>query len=456
MDVKAILARGLSAIILLSGGAIADGEGAASGAAYKEYCASVTFRETPFADIRCGRKLRQQTIGEMKHFQLDYDGAGRLTEVRYQQGTSLRAYSDRFVRAPRIAITYQNDTEIRTFYNEWGHRALVSGDVYEVRFNLDAEGVRKAAHFYGLDGQPVNNDFGIAKYEWDVATDGDVIERRYNLAGELVRNRPGFGYMITRFSYDARGLLAQMDNLGTDGLKVTADEAGIVSTRINYDHHGQFTGWVNLNAAGNPQRGMSDIAIIRYLPSRYASEEVATFIDADGTPQTTGWGAHQVIYSFDVFGNAVDRKHYDTSGQLTGTVSGVARIVSRWTQDGAYHQEDQYFDTDDNPVASSYSKIHKLATQMGKNGRPAERSFLNLAEDVITHPGLGYATEYFIFDAAGRLTERGFRDADGSPADHRTWGVARFTYTYDGTNLTSARAYKADGTVAKPLWNPAH
>ncbi len=429
----------------------------AHAAAYTEYCAGVVFRETPFADIRCARPLSSEAVGETKHFELDYDADGRLIEVRHSQTGELRAFSDRFVRAPRITIRYENGQEIRQFHNEWGHRSLVSGDVYEARFDLDGKGRRTALVFYGLDGKPLDNDFGIARYEWGVREDGEVIERRYNTASELVRNRPGFGYMVTRFAYDARGLLTRMYNLGESGEELTPDEAGIAMTQITYNRHGQFSGWLNLDMQGKARRGMSDIAEIVYEPSKYSSEQVAIFNDADGSPQTTGWGAHKVVYEFDRYGNAVARFHYGVDGLPVNSTSGIGQIKSTWSEGGAYLLKDRYFDKDGSPVASSYSGVHAIVTSLGSNGRPRSITYQDLGGNPIVHKGGGYASEQLEFDGQGRLISRRFVDTNGSPVDHGTWGIAKFEYEYsEGSSLVSVRSYTAAGEEKLAAWNPAH
>ena len=427
-----------------------------------EHCAGMVFRETPYANLRCARPLSGSQIANIKHFELDYDGHGRLSEMRYVQAGKLRAYSDRFVRAPRITIHYASDQddgnqEIRHFYNEWGTRTLVSGDVYEARFQLDDRNRRESLVFYGLDGEPVNNDFGIARYAWTTLDDGEVIEHRYNTEGKLVRNRPGFGYMVTRFAYDANGLLTRMYNLGSAGQQLTPDEAGIAMTQIGYDLHGQFIQWLNLDMNNRPKRGMSDLAEIVYQPSRFNGEQIAIFNDADGSPQATRWGAHKVVYEFDKYGNPVNRLHFDTNGQPVNSSSGIGQIRSTWTADGAYQLSETYFDKDGNPIASKSSGVHAIITKIGANSRPQSITFNGMNGNPSVHKGRGYAIEAYEYDDAGRLIVRKFMNADRTAANHGTWDVARFEYRYleDGS-LDSVDSFAADGTARKPIWNPAH
>lgn len=422
-----------------------------------KHCAGMVFRETPYANMRCTRTLSNEQVADVKHFELDYDAYGRLVEVRHVQAGGLRAYANRFVRAPRITIEYEGNQEIRRFYNEWGSRTLVSGDVYEARFQLDRRNRRESLGFYGLDGALVNNDFGIARYVWVTRDDGEVMEHRYNVAGELMRNRPGFGYLVTRFAYDANGLLTRMYNLGADGEQLTPDDAGIAMTQIRYDLHGQFTHWLNLDIDNRPKRGMSAIAEIVYVPSQFNGEQIATFNDADGTPQATRWGAHKVVYDFDKYGNSVDRRHFGTAGQPVNSSSGIGQIRSKWTADGAYLLSDTYFDKSGRPVESSNSSVHAVVTELGANGRPQSITFNDLGGSPSVHKGMGYAIEAYEYDEKGRLTVRRFMRPDGSAANHGTWGVALFEYNYfENGDLKSVLSYTASGAAMKPIWNPAH
>ena len=426
-------------------------------ASYTRYCHDVVFRETPYADIRCASETRRDTIGAAKHFQLDYDGHGRLTEIRHVQNGELRAYSDRFVRAPRTKIAYEGKLERRIYFNEYGSRTLVSGDVYETRITLDDNGNRLALKFYGLDGAPVENDFAIASYAWTTANDGDITEHRYRLDGTVQRNRPGFGYFVTRFHYNARGLLRRMVNLGADGAEETPDDAGIVATQLGYDQNGRFTQWLNLGVDDKPRRGMSAIAEIRYQPSPFSGEQIAWFFDADGSPQTTRWGAHIVSYEFDEFGNETQRAFSGVDGEPVNAGNGVGKIVSEWTQDGAYRVARTYFDKAGAPVGVGDARIHTYRTAFDDAGRPVRTTSFNLANAVTVDPGTGFATVENIFDDAGRLVERRYLDAEGALTDHAEWGVARFVSEYaDNGELISSTAYKKSGEVARPMWNPQH
>ena len=207
------------------------------------YAMNIVFAKTPFSDIKPAGIVNKNGVGTKKHFEFRYDNQGRLIELSFKQGSKLVSFSDRFVRVPLTRFCYTEGMETRTFYNEYGHRSLVSGNVYISEFILDEEGEREALRFLDLKGILTENDFGIATYQWEELPPHSILEKRYNLQNELLRNRLEFQYMITRFDFDRRGLLQTMTNLGESGERITADEAGVVKTQLLYDDAGYLLSW---------------------------------------------------------------------------------------------------------------------------------------------------------------------------------------------------------------------
>ncbi|MDC6367545.1 MULTISPECIES: hypothetical protein [Flavobacteriaceae] len=422
-----------------------------------EYYAGIAFRETPYADIKGTRPLPKEIAEKVNHFQFDYDQYNRLVKVQYLLNGKLKAFKDRFVRAPKINIEYNKNQEIRTFYNEFGDRMVVSGDVYKSVFSLDENGDRTSLKFYDVNDNPTENDFRIASYEWSTNPDGTVIEKRYDIDRNIQRNRPGFGYYITKFTYDHRGLLRLMTNYGKEGAEITPDKAGIAHTKIGYDANTFFIQWLNLDEAFNPKRGMSNIAEIRYTPAPLYEHATSMFIDADRKPQTTNWGAHLVKYTHDNFGNVTSRRFFGMDKQPTNATNGVGWIKMTRTTDGMHEVSRSYFDKDENPTQIKGSGVHQVKTELDVQNRSIRKSFYNLKSEIVVDPSVGYATEQWIYSTNGHLIERKFFDVKGNPANHTTWGVARIVYTYkNGKELASVNYFDAAGKKTSANWNPRH
>ncbi len=421
-----------------------------------EYYTGIAFRETPYADIVGVRPVSKEKANGICHFQMDYDQQNRLVQVQYLLNGKLKPFSDRFVRSSRIKIEYSGNEEIRTFYNEFGHRTLVSGDVYTVKITLDENGNRTSLNFYDVNENHIENDFGIASYEWNTNLDGTVIEKRYDIHGNIQRNRPGFGYFITKFTYDHRGFLSLMTNLGKEGNKITTDKAGVAHTKIGYDLNGYFIQWQNLDPNYNPKRGMSNIAEIQYIPSLFNEHLSAAFIDANSKPQVTNWGAHMVKYTFDEKGNVTSSRFYGIDGNPVNTNNGIGFIKRDYSPDGRFEASRSYFDKDENPIHVNSTQIHQTKTEF-ENGNPIRISYLDLNGALVTNPSLGYASEVRTYDDKGRLTVIHFLTEKGKLTNHATWGIARFVYNYKNkTELASVNYYDATGKQKRAVWNPVH
>lgn len=421
-----------------------------------KYAMGIVFRETPYTDIQGAKIVGKEQTQNVKHFEFDYDDKDRLIEFRYILNDELISFSDRFVRAPKIKIRYKDSFEIRTFFNEYGHRTLVSGDVYETHIKRNGKGERTNLNFYDIHVNPVENDFGIAKYIWVTEPNGDVMERRYNLKDELVRNRPEFQYMVTRFSFNTAKMLVGMTNLGLDGAQPTADDSGAISIRITYDADGRFITWTNFDADGSPVKGMTNIAKIVYKPSPFSTEQEAKFMNENDLPQHTNWGVHKVVYEFDGYGNEIKRFYKDTLNQPTNSNSGLGMVKSNYTKDGMHLQGVSYYDKEKKPIGFGENQVHELRVEFDENSRPICTSFYDLKGNLV-NGWYGYATEATVFDSQGRIVERNYLDSNNKLVNNQEFDIARFVYQYKNeVELESVQTFNADGKEKGPQWNPNH
>jgi YD repeat-containing protein len=320
----------------------------------------------------------------------------------------------------------------------------------------DANGNRKRLTFLGLNGEPVANDFGIASYQWKMESEGQVIESRYDLEGHLVRNRPEFQFMVTRFGFDDQGMLKRMTNLGLDGEHITLDDAGAAHIEVQYDVQGRLVEWANYDDKGQLVIGMTGIAKILYEPSRYGMEQKASFFDQNHNPLSTRWGVHSVVYQFDAFGNVVDRRFLGVSNEPVNTKNGLGIEKTTYSSDGRYVHTTAYLDASENPIGFGPNQIHGTTVKIDHQGRPVKTYFRNL-EGQIADGWYGYAIENRVFDQVGRLVAVTYLDAKGSKVDHTGLGVAEFSYSYNSSDeLLQVEAYDKVGNKVDPTWNPDH
>lgn len=420
------------------------------------YAMGMVFRETPFADMRGAGIVNRKDVDNLKHFELDYDSKNRLVEVRYMLNDQLLPYADRFVRASKIIITYQDSLEIRTFFNEYGHRTLVAGNVYSTLIVKDAHNRRKSLTFLGLNDEPVANDFGIASYHWKVESANQIVESRFDLEGNLVRNRPEFQFMVTRFRFDDTGMLERMTHLGLDGQHITVDDAGAAHIEVKYDSLGRLVEWANYDTEDQLVKGMTGIAKIRYEPSPYTTEQKAFFFDEKNNPMSTPWGVHGVLYQFDAFGNVVDRRFVGEFNNPVDTKNGLGIEKTHYTPDGKHVQATAYYDKTEQPIGFGANRIHRILVECDAQSELIRTSFRNL-EGELVNGWYGYAIEEKVFDEKGRMVALRYMDSEKEMVNNEELGVAEFRYDYNCSDaLEGFEAYNQESVKVEPIWNPVH
>ncbi|MEQ8523690.1 hypothetical protein [Gracilimonas sp.] len=212
----------------------------------------IVFRESPYAELKGAYKISQQEAEHCLHFKITYNKKGRPTMVEYKRGDELfpvnlpnRVLFNYFIRAPKTVIKYEKSKEIRTFFDQWDKPTAVSGQVFkEVYYFNDSK--RSSLKFFSINNTPIENDWGIHRYEWSIDERGFVKEQRFDLDSNQVRIRPEFEFYEVRMEYDEKGLIKRLFNYGLDG-KLTENSTGVAYDQLSYNDKGDFTGWEVFN-----------------------------------------------------------------------------------------------------------------------------------------------------------------------------------------------------------------
>lgn len=311
--------------------------------------------------------------------------------------------------------------------------------------------------FFDWKGNLTENDFGIATYHWEKLSSNSILEKRYNLQNELVRNRPEFQFMITRFDFNKKGFLDTMTNLGKSGERITADEAGVVKTQLQYDAAGHLLSWKNLDSLGKPVNGLTGIAEIKYKPSGYFAEQEASFWGPAGEPILSPWGVHKVVYEFDSFGNQTARLFYDQKGKRTQSRSGFSLVRTIWTQEGQHLLKVAFFDKLDQKISIGKTTVHCYKVNFDVNGNPTRTCFYSVDDSKTIYKGLGYFCEEVLFDKKGRKSGLRFLDINDKPVMNKSLGLASIFYTYNSQGELTEVQYLDDNNTPVTLeWEASH
>ena len=135
--------------------------------------------------------------------------------------------------------------ENRTFYNKENQPVVNIKGVFKEEYTYDADGFKSSLKFYDQKGQPMESNWNIASYQWE-KHQGLVVERRYNLKGELVKISPYFDFLITGIKYNEQGFPMANYNL-SETLEIKENNWGVASYQDKYDQNGNHIEYAYYN-----------------------------------------------------------------------------------------------------------------------------------------------------------------------------------------------------------------
>ncbi len=183
------------------------------------------FTESPWDPIRGIYKISAEEAKTVNNYTFTYDDSIRLTQVDFCRGDSLLKGSR--LGAARVAISYEDNKEIRHYFNKNNEPKTIRGDVFTSVYEMDDSGFRTGLRFYDKEDQPIENGNKIGYYTWSKTPLGMVKENRFTLEGVETVLSEFCPFYELRFSYNEDGIVTRMANYEKDVLyDCTAENCG--------------------------------------------------------------------------------------------------------------------------------------------------------------------------------------------------------------------------------------
>ncbi|MFC3193594.1 hypothetical protein ACFODZ_04970 [Marinicella sediminis] len=284
------------------------------------YFRHLAFRETPFSTYRGIYPITQQQARSTAHYRFDHDDQGRVTAVSHRIGEHIihnNGNWDTFIWfAPKVTIEYGDQQEIHRYHNRVNERITVHGDVYQAIYQLNDQGQRVSLTFTNESQQPSENTWHINRYTWQHLNDHQLLEKRFNLAGEQQPIRPEFVFHETRMTFDRRGFIHKLENLGLNG-QPTNNDSGAGIDRIYFDLHGNFQRWQVFDKDHKPVEGnRPGVHVGEHLYDASGNKIGLRGFDLKGDPKGFAWGDFMIRNAYDSFGNQTINESLDDQHQL--------------------------------------------------------------------------------------------------------------------------------------------
>lgn len=410
-----------------------------------EYYADIAFRESPIEDVVGTHRLTADEARVRNHYRLAKDLSGRLISLRHALGDTTREPEPGhrfFNQAAETEICYVGNREVRHFRDAHGNPVTIRGSVAEERYELDENGFRRSLQMIGIDGEAVDNAWGIHRYQWEPQHDGSVIETRFNLAGEPVAMRPELPFFRLRLQFGPGGWLALMSNIDAHG-KLVQNTMNAAQDRLDYRWNGELLAWNVFDAQQQRIEG-NQPGVARGVQSydERGLPSVTRYEDRNGKPMKASWGSLQDRADYDRFGNLVAIRFTDSAGnpQVVPEI-GCAMYAMRWDASGLRRTHLSCLDADGNPAKFAQGGYHQVVERYDEAGDPVEIRFEDDQGRLVSRTDSGIARIQVRFDSRHRPVHRQFLDHRGKPKRLEAAGAAVLEYHYraDGYRLKVVR-----------------
>ncbi|MBX3174361.1 MAG: hypothetical protein KF709_08100 [Gemmatimonadaceae bacterium] len=388
-------------------------------AVWTDYFAALSFVESPFEDVVGVHRMTAEEASRRNHFRLEYGADRRLARVVFGLGDIPRApdhTGNALSEAPVTEICYAEGVETRRFRDAHGNPIYTKGNVAEERFTLDSLGYRRSLTFHDADGAPIQNGWGVARYEWSIEKDGTVIEERFDAAGAAAPIRPGFPFFRLRLHFGPAGYLALMENIDAQG-RLVENTMHAAQDKLEFAADGQMLAWNvydgrEARAEGNGPRVARGIR--EFSASGFEFSE--HYRDRNGASMSNAYGFTRSLATFDRFGNMLSRFNHDSSGQrIVNSETGYSGYVFRWDASGLRRLGLAYFAADGRPTLHRERGYHRTEERYDAAGDLVELAYLDRAGRPVNRSDNGVAVIRTRFDERHRPVHRAYFDVQGRP-----------------------------------------
>ncbi len=397
------------------------------------YYSDLAFRESPFEDIAGTGRMSAADAKRRNHYRIARDAQDRVVSVRHALGDRLRDPEPGhrfFFQAAEMRLCYPRGHEVRTFFNTRGHPTTIRGSVAEERFTLDANGYRQSLRHLGIDGQPVDSGWGIARYDWQRHDDGSVIETRHNLAGAAVAMRPDLPFERVRLRFGPSGWLARLEHIDAKGA-LLENPMKAAEDRLEYRASGEFIAWNVYDAKGQRVEGNAPNVARGIMTYHANGQPLSTrFEDRNGRPMAMANGVWVEDAAFDEAGNMTEARFLGPDGKLAVAPEvGCAIFEFRWEAEGLLRGHFACFDEQRRPAKFAQGGFHRVTDRFTESGDLEETRFEDENGHLIAD-AQGIARIVVRRDKQGRPIARHFLDAEGKPMVLAAAGTAVVRYRY--------------------------
>ncbi|KAB7531394.1 hypothetical protein F8C76_07850 [Flagellimonas olearia] len=381
-----------------------------------EYYAVLPFWESPYQPVKGGYPITKEEAMHRINLKVDYNTNNQVIATHVRIGKEYKEFEGRFgnlnINAPHTKIIHSPDKEVHHFFDRFGNRVSVMGNVYAKIYEKDALGKNRSLTFTDVHGEPATDWFGVVRYQWFHEPNGSLIEERLDSNGELVPLRGDFQFLRTRMTFDGQGYFGTLENIDSEGNLVNTDN-GAAFFKYYYDSQGRFDRWEVFDANGKPAIGPSHTAGEQNVWNGYDLQDIV-FFDQEKNPATHWSGAERWHFETDGFGNNTLLEFQDGDGNPKNANGGYSKYVAEWTTDGRFLLSETYLDKEGLKTVHKTSGVHRVEYSRDPLGLILEKRYLDTDHNLMNRKDTGVAIEKRSYHDNHGLNTTELFDVDGN------------------------------------------
>ncbi|MBC8491811.1 MAG: hypothetical protein H8D42_04555 [Candidatus Marinimicrobia bacterium] len=356
------------------------------------------YAKTIRLDGKHGFKLRfpfsQDTIAFSDCYHIIYNDKMRIKKIEHLIDGIIRP--DTIFNAAIIEITYDEKSEKRLFYDQYGEPIENNSGVYGELYKYDDKGRRVTLAGLNRFGGITENIFGVEIEVFEVDRDGKCKK-------------------TTFFDEDFNKIA---DDTGFHGYNHEYDPDGNEIERSSFDLEG--------SVVGNRQQ----IAIYRWKYDENGNIIKVSYHNKNGYYQQQFTGVSFYTFKYDESGNLIEQQSYTDEEMLTDDNRSAA--IYRWKYDEKSRRiEESLFGIDGIPVSDKFLGAHIIRWDYDDNLNTFTETYWNTDGKLALNSANIFSVEKK-FDPSGNLISIKCLDEKGQlKLNEKTGNIAAVIYTYD-------------------------
>lgn len=341
---------------------------------------------------------------------LAYDGFGRQTSERFSDSSGLPTTCNKGYHGWEVEYDERGNRTSLTFIGVDLKPVMLKAGYATIRDSYDQLGRLTSQRYFNDSGTASSHSDG--DHGWDAEFDehgNQVLETYVGVDGKPIDR--DFGVAITKVAYDVLGRWKSIFHFNSSGLAATSSD-GIHGKLAEYDERGNLTVERYIGTNGKPVEDKDGVAITRSSYDGLMRHRSIRFFDSSDMPTTDSEGKHGIMFEFDAWGNVTEMRHVGVDEELTQFKTGFA--IARLTYDSLGREVSRrYFDADGRP-ATNKENIHEISQEFDFSTNEVIISHRDEDSNLIPHDNGAYFTRKS-FDAAGNAISERYFDIGRKP-----------------------------------------